>query len=296
MADSAHDAGMTELSLGRGWRALGMAQVFPIVTTGFGADAVDRVTDTELYATQPAVMFNIESPGSRFVLRTTLNFEGVTQPDGELTFGGWGEGFIDRRHPHTLLHEAMLSVNFDDVGGGALSVSAGKGFAPYGTDDPMSRPVVKYPTNHHLSQVLERYLVSVAWLRSGLSVEAGIFDGTEPTGAYDFDNFRHFPNSWSARLTGRFGGVQAPWELSVSYAHVVEVHHDERSPDAPGERVRAARCGVRFRAAVRAGGGLAERPRRGRRLLRDRGRDAADARPAPAVRAGRAGNASRVRA
>jgi hypothetical protein len=230
VADSAHDAGMTELSLGRGWRALGMAQVFPIVTTGFGADAVDRVTDTELYATQPAVMFNVESPGSRFVLRTTLNFEGVTQPDGELTFGGWGEGFIDRRHPHTLLHEAMLSVNFDDVGGGALSVSAGKGFAPYGTDDPMSRPVAKYPTNHHLSQVLERYLVSVAWLRSGLSVEAGIFDGTEPMGAYDFDNFRHFPNSWSARLTGRFGGVQAPWELSVSYAHVVEVHHDEDRP------------------------------------------------------------------
>ena len=73
---------------------------------------------TELYATQPVLMFNVESPRSTFVLRTTLNFEGVTQPDGEITPGGWGEGFIDRRHPHTWLHEIGVAVfNPDQVGG-----------------------------------------------------------------------------------------------------------------------------------------------------------------------------------
>jgi hypothetical protein len=216
--------------LGGGWRLLGMAQVFPMVTTGFGSGANDAVTTTEIYATQPAVMFNIESPRSTLVLRTTLNFEGVTQPDGELTFGGWGEGFIDRRHPHTLLHEAMLSLNLRDVAGGELSLSAGRGFAPFGTDDPMARPAVKFPTNHHLSQILERYVVSGAYRNGPWSVEAGMFAGDEPTGPYDFGNIDGFPNSWSARLARRFGGVgpHAPWEVAGSFGHVVEEHRDER--------------------------------------------------------------------
>jgi len=112
------------------------------------------------------------------VLRTTMNFEGVTQPGGELSFGGWGEGFLDKRHPHTLLHEVMLSVNIWRTQQAGWSVSAGRGFAPFGTDDPMSRPPVKYPTNHHLSQILERYLISGAWSWPRWSVEAGVFDGT----------------------------------------------------------------------------------------------------------------------
>ncbi|MGH7449403.1 MAG: hypothetical protein ACRELT_17650, partial [Longimicrobiales bacterium] len=143
--------------LGAGWTLMGMAQAHPIVSTSLNAGDDTSLDATELYLTQPAVMFNVESPGSRFVLRTTLNFEGLTQSDGELTFGGWGEGFLDRRHPHTLLHELMLSMNLWDLAGGALSISTGKGFASYGTDDPMSRPAVKYPTNHHLSQILERW-------------------------------------------------------------------------------------------------------------------------------------------
>lgn len=106
-------------------------------------------------------MVNIEGPDSRLVLRTSLSFEGLTIPDGEIAFGGWGEGFIDSRHPHTLLHEAMISYNFWDFAGGALSVSAGKGFTTFGTDDPMSRPVQKFPTNHHLSQILERFQIQV---------------------------------------------------------------------------------------------------------------------------------------
>jgi hypothetical protein len=215
-------------TLPNGLHIMGMLQLIPALTAGLSADANDAISGSELYLTQPALMFNLESPGSRVVLRTTLNFEGVTQEDGELTPGAWGEGFIDRRHPHTLLHEAMLSFNFWDVAGGALSLSAGKGFAPFGTDDPMARPVVKYPTNHHLSQILERWTVNASYLRSGWSIEAGTFGGTEPDGPYDFSNIESFPNSWSARVARRFegSGTLAAWELSASWGHVVEEHDD----------------------------------------------------------------------
>jgi hypothetical protein len=125
----------------------------------------------------------------------------------------------------------MLSLNFWDLGGGAASLSAGKGFAPYGTDDPMMRPALKYPTNHHLSQILERWTVSGAYVRGGWSLEAGIFGGSEPEGPYDFGNIESFPDSWSARVARRFGegfGPLAPWEASASYARVAEAHGDEK--------------------------------------------------------------------
>ena len=217
------------------WHAVAMGQVFPVVTRG-GPDNGDggELRRTEWYLTQPALMANLESPSRRIVLRTTLNFEGVTLGSGELTYGGWGEGFIDKRHPHTLLHEAMLSWNLWDVAGGGLSLSAGKGFAPYGTDDPMSRPGLKYPTNHHLSQVLERWTVNAVWRLAAWSLEAGVFGGTEPEGPYDFSNIRGFGNSWSGRLTRRWtsgAGSATEWEASVSRARVTESHggHEETS-------------------------------------------------------------------
>jgi len=216
--------------LGAGWTLMGMAQAFPIVSTSLSADDDTSLDATELYLTQPAVMFNVESPGSRFTMRTTLNFEGLTQPDGELTSGGWGEGFLDKRHPHTLLHEFMLSANLWEVAGGALSMSAGKGFAPYGTDDPMSRPAVKYPTNHHLSQILERWTVSGAYINRGWSLEAAVFGGAEPVGPYDFSNIESFGDSWSARVARRFGagyGPMAESELSASFGRVSEEHDGE---------------------------------------------------------------------
>ena len=42
-------------------------------------------------------------------LLTTLNFEGYTLRRGELNAGMYGEGYVDRRHPHTFVHEAMLA-------------------------------------------------------------------------------------------------------------------------------------------------------------------------------------------
>ncbi len=210
--------------LGRGIMVVAMAQAFPSYTHLSLRDGVSG-----WYLTQPAIMANIEGPGSRIVLRTTLNFEGLTQEDGELTYGAWGEGFIDKRHPHTLLHEIMLSANFFR-GVNSYSISAGKGFAPYGTDDPMSRPILKYPTNHHLSQALERWTLNGIAQLGQWSVEAGIFGGAEPTGPYDFSNIESFADSWSARLTRRFGVESLgawPWELSISHAYIEETHHED---------------------------------------------------------------------
>ena len=220
---------MPTLALGAGWTLTGMAQAFPVVTVGApGADEGDPFRRTGFYLTQPALMANVESMGQRVTLRTTLNFEGLTQEDGELTLGGWGEGFLDSRHPHTLLHELMLSLNVWDFPGGSASISLGKGFAPYGTSDPMARPGLKYPTNHHLSQILERWTLNATWLLGRWSIEAGLFGGQEPEGAYDLSNSESFGDSWSARVARRFGagsGPAAEWEASVSFGSVTEYAH-----------------------------------------------------------------------
>jgi hypothetical protein len=230
-ASGAAQMGMPTLPLGGGWRLTGMGQVFPIVTVGAPGAPDSPLHQTGWYLTQPAVMSNVESPNGRLVLHTTLNFEGLTQRNGELTFGGWGEGFLDKRHPHTLLHEAMVSFNAWDFAGGSLSFSAGKGFAPYGTSDPMARPGLKFPTNHHLSQILERWNASVAWLRGDWSAEAGVFGGDEPKGPYDFSNIESFANSWSARVTRRWGGGSGSmrdWEASASFASLKEYAHTQQ--------------------------------------------------------------------
>jgi hypothetical protein len=220
---------MWMLPLGDGWSLSGMAQAIPTLSGSEPRGTEVAPHTWELYLTQPAIMADVLSPGSRFALRVTLNFEGLTQRDGETSFGAWGEGFIDSRHPHTLLHEMMLSANVWDAPGGAFSLSAGKGFAPYGTDDPMSRPPVKYPINHHLSQILERWTLNAQYLsRGGTSVEAGLFGGTEPTGPYDFENIHGFGDSWSLRVGQRFGsgsGPSASWEASASYANVKQKGH-----------------------------------------------------------------------
>lgn len=234
-ADHAHE--MWIAPVGAGWRLVAMAQAFPVVTLGAPGREGSALHRTEAFLTQPALMANLESAGGVLALRTTLNLEGLTIPDGELTFGGWGEGFIDKRHPHTLLHELMLSVNLWNAAGGALSVSAGKGFAPYGTDDPMARPGLKYPTNHHLSQILERWTINAAYLRGGWSIEAGLFGGAEPEGPYDLSNITSFGDSWSARLARRWGagsGPMAEWEASLSYGRVVEEQHDVETTTVPG--------------------------------------------------------------
>jgi hypothetical protein len=192
------------------------AQAIGLVTTASPTAAQHRLT--EGYVTQPLIMAMYAFPGNAFVLHGTLDFEGLTLKRGELTNGIWGEGFIDRRHPHTYLHELVFSATSALLKNGfAASLTGGKGFAPFGTDDPMMRPFVKYPANHHLSQVLERFLVIGALREGPVSVEYGLFNGDEPTSPSDFPNGGRFADSWSSRITVK---PYNPVEVQASYASV----------------------------------------------------------------------------
>src|SRR5690606_22723938 len=124
----------------------------------------------------------------------------------------------------------------------------GRGFAPFGTDDPMARPFVKFPANHHLAQVLER-LVAIAAVRAGpLALEAGLFNGDEPTGPRDLPDAERFGDSWSARATLLpFPGVEA----QASYASLA-------SPEFPagsGLDHRKRSASLRYEAARHGGEG-----------------------------------------
>ena len=78
-------AQMLHIPVGDKWTLSGMGQVFPAVTSPlWGGKGGDPVRLTGWYLTQPAVMANMEREGGLLTLRTTLNFEGLTQRDGEL--------------------------------------------------------------------------------------------------------------------------------------------------------------------------------------------------------------------
>src|SRR5947207_3223447 len=83
----------------------------------------------------------------------SVDLEGLTLQRGELSTGAFGEGYVDRRHPHAYVHELMAGVESADRSVDA-SLFAGRGFVPFGSDDPMVRPMEKYPVNHHLAQIL----------------------------------------------------------------------------------------------------------------------------------------------
>jgi hypothetical protein len=148
----------------------------------------------------------------------TLDLEGLTLERGELSTGAYGEGYVDRRHPHAYVHELLVGAQLSPRNG--FSVFVGRGFAPFGSDDPMMRPFEKYPVNHHLAQVLER-LVAISSVRRGPVIgEIGTFNGDEPTAPGAPPDIRRFGDSWASRLTvlpwGRADGL----ELSGSVASV----------------------------------------------------------------------------
>ncbi|MGH7507894.1 MAG: hypothetical protein ACREMZ_00300 [Gemmatimonadales bacterium] len=183
----------------------------------------------EVRLAQPVLMAHAGALSDRVRMLATINLEGATIPQGELTPGAWGEGFIDRRHPHTYLHELVLTL--DGLLGGRngpirVSLAGGKGFAPFGTDDPMARPVLRYPVNHHLAQILER-AVAIAGVRVGpLMLEGGLFNGDEPERPGQWPRIARFGDSFSARLTALpVRGL----ELQGSHA---QVHSPEHRPGA----------------------------------------------------------------
>jgi hypothetical protein len=221
----------------------------------FGAQAIGLITSmqptpeqrrrSEAYLTQPVAAL-IARRGA-LAARVTLNAEGLTLERGELTAGAWGEGYVDRRHPHTFFHEIMLEASRAGRCGRVscrAGLFGGKGFVPFGSDDPMSRPFVAYPVNHHLAQILER---AVAGAQAGVgpvTIEVGLFNGDEPTDAWEWPEWSRFGDSWSARLEL---APERGISLAVSYADVA-------SPEArPGNGPDQEKWHVGFRGERAAG-------------------------------------------
>ena len=184
----------------------------------------------QLTVVEPLGMLEAGALRGHLVLHAALDFEGLTMPDGVLGIGDWGEGFDDRRHPHTYAHELMLSgVNL--LGSASrplnLSLSAGKGFVPFGSDDPMNRPALRFPVNHHWSQILER-AVTIAGVRAGPVVaEGALFNGDEPERPGQWPRIGgRFGDSWSLRLT-----VTPMTGLDLEGSHA-KVHSPENRPGA----------------------------------------------------------------
>ena len=176
-------------------------------------------TYTEGYLAQPLIMARGSVLDGHLDGVLTLDFEGWTLDRGQLNTGAFGEGYADRRHPHTYLHEAVAVASgaFGRVG---VSLAGGKGFVPFGTDDPMTRPFAAYPVNHHLAQILERY-VAIAAVRTGpLTLEGAAFNGDEPASPGAPPDASRFGDSWAVRATvtphplleveGSFASVTSP--------------------------------------------------------------------------------------
>ena len=225
-----------------------------------GAQAIGIVTHespaihgrdlTEGYLTQPMVMATITFWDNAVEVIGALDFEGVTLERGELNAGIHGEGYVDRRHPHTYLHELVVTAQ-RRFGLNGASVTLGKGFAPFGTDDPMARPFEKYPINHHLAQILERAMAIGALRTRRVILEGGLFNGDEPESAGDVPNRARYWDSWSGRVTV----LPFPQgEFQTSYARV-------RSPEnarGGGADQRKQSASVRLEDAQRSGYGLLE--------------------------------------
>lgn len=184
---------------------------------------------TELRLVQPVVMLRAALAGGRVGLLATANFEGATIGNGELAPGTWGEGFMDRRHPHTYAHELML-VLASAPGTWRGSVAIGKGFVPFGTDDPMSRPALRYPVNHHYSQILERAVIQASAGAGPVTLEVAAFNGDEPERPDQWPNLDRFGDSWAARLSVI---PLAGLETQVSHA---QVHSPEHRLGAAGDQ------------------------------------------------------------
>jgi hypothetical protein len=177
-------------------------------------------TRSEGYLTQPNLF--IDARWRAVQLWGTLNAERWTLAHGELTMGAYGEGFVDRRHPHTTVHEVMAAVSTSRTQRVAASLSVGKGFVPFGSDDPMMRPLAKYPANHHHAQLLERaMLIGAAAFqvhrRVRVALEQAWFNGDEPISPQSVPRRDRVGDSHATRVTTEVG---SRWELAGSRAFV----------------------------------------------------------------------------
>jgi len=198
-------------------------------------------TLTEGYLTQPIVGATLR--GGWFQAMGMLNLEGATLRRGELDAGAWGEGYVDRRHPHAYLHELVVGVESRPAAL-AGSIFAGRGFVPFGSDDPMTRPFVSYPVDHHLAQIIERLMVVAAARAGPLMIEAATFGGDEPIDPSTLPLARRMGDSWSLRTTLTSNQLRMAHgaELSASYANVKSPEYRE----GQGLDQRKAHVGLRI--------------------------------------------------
>lgn len=219
------------------------------------APAYNNRTFTEAQLVQPVLSVSYAKHG--FTALGMLNAEGYTLKRGELNAGIAGEGYVDRRHPHTLVHEAMLvwqpvsnaRLSSTTVG---FSFATGKGFTPFGSDDPMMRPIEKYPVNHHHAQIIERVqIIGAARIARGgraLIVEGASFNGDEPAGPFHGPRWERLGDSWTVRATLRpirsvelaasEASVRSP-ELQQGGAFDHRQHHASVRIDRPNTSQRA---------------------------------------------------------
>jgi hypothetical protein len=200
---------------------------------------------TEVYLTQPTLLGEVATAGGALRLRSSISLEALTIDRGELGAGAYGEGYVDRRHPHTYLHELMLIVA-RDAGAARASAAFGRGFVPFGTDDPMMRPFVKFPVNHHLGQILERLLVAGGVRAGPFTVEAAVFGGNEPMNARDIGRLDRFGDSWAARFTAE---PMTGLELQASRAQVIS----PEMPTGDGGDQRKWSAAARYSATQKSG-------------------------------------------
>jgi hypothetical protein len=91
----------------------------------------------------------------------------------------------------------------------------------------MSRPIVRFPANHHLAQILERFIYGGAVRWRPLTIEAARFNGDEPEDPSDAPNTKNRGDSWATRVTLHPPQhLLAGTELQWSVARV-------RSPESP---------------------------------------------------------------
>jgi len=190
--------------------------------------AVSNKALTEGYLTQPMAMGSLSTANGHLAFEGMLDLEGLTLKRGELDAGISGEGYVDRRHPHTYVHELVATAT-GAFASTRYSLALGKGFVPFGTDDPMTRPFAAYPVNHHLAQILERYVAIAAASVGPLTLEGAVFNGDEPLSPGAPPDASRFADSWAVRATatphslleveGSFASVTSP-ELASDQAKV----------------------------------------------------------------------------
>ena len=103
--------------LGGGAEALAAQSGFGITPMAQGIVTVDQVHETpgggpltEAHVVQPVLMAIGHGFGQLLQFTATLDLEGLTMPGGELAPGDWGEGFIDRRHPMSMLRGTSAAI------------------------------------------------------------------------------------------------------------------------------------------------------------------------------------------